>query len=193
MMMRLFLSKLPIYLLLVFFAASVPHIAGAANKAQILDLTIDKLGRDLEVSFRLENCFTPKMEEAILNGVPTTFRILVAVDKPSPVLTKGDVVDFALEHTIRYNRLNNELQVHLPEHPQKFMVTRDFKEAKMWMSTVRSLPVVATCYLRRDLEYTLRVKAELSKVELPLFFRYIIFWVSLWDFETDWHSVQFSM
>lgn len=191
--MKFFLSRISVGLLLAFLAAGFPLFVCAANKALIQDISIDSFGRDIEVSFKLENCFTPKMEEAILNGVPTTFRIIVALEKPAPALMKGEVVDFALEHTIRYNRLNNEFQVHLPEHPQKFLVTRNFNEAKAWMSTVRGLPVIATCWLRRDLEYTLKIKAELSKVELPLFFRYIIFWVSLWDFETDWYTVKFSM
>jgi len=133
------------------------------------------------------------MEEARQNGVPTTFRLLVALEKPSAVFVRSVVVDFAIEHTIKYNRLNNEYQVHLPEHPQKMLVTRDFDQAKSWMSTVNDLPVIHTCWLRKDLEYTLKAKAELSKVALPLFLRYIIFWVSLWDFETDWQAVQFTM
>ncbi len=191
--MKLFLTRISACFILVVLAAGFPLFVAASNKAIIQELSIDKFGQDVEVNFKLENCFTPKMEEAILNGVPTTFRIIVALEKPAPALMKGDVVDFALEHTIRYNRLNNEFQVHLPEHPQKFLVTRNFNEAKAWMSTIRGLPIIATCWLRKDLEYTLKVKAELSKVELPLFFRYIIFWVSLWDFETDWYTVKFSM
>jgi hypothetical protein len=164
----------------------------AKNKADIVDVVVEKEGKDLEVSFHLENCFTPKMEEAIQNGVPTTFRILVAVERPA-MLIKSQVVDFMLEHTIKYNRINNEFQISLPEHPGKTVVTRDFDEAKRWMSTVENLPVIPTCWLRQDQEYSLKVKVELSKVELPLFFRYIFFWVALWDFETDWQKVNFSM
>jgi hypothetical protein len=130
------------------------------------------------------------MEEAILDGVPTTFRILVSVEKPSLILNTK-VADFTLRHTIRYNRLNNEFQVDLPEHPQRILVTRSFEEAKKWMSTVENLPVIPTWWLSRNQEYYLKVKAELSKVELPLFFRYILFWVSLWDFETEWYTVVF--
>ncbi len=111
--------------------------------------------------------------------------------KSPTVLVKSKVADFTLQHTITYNRLNNEFQVELPEHPQKILITRDFDEAKQWMSTVQDLPVIATCRLKKDQEYHLKVRAELSKVELPLFFRYILFWVSLWDFETDWYTVVF--
>jgi hypothetical protein len=176
---------------LAVLAACPPVCVAAPNKAEISTIVIDKNGKNLEVSFRLIDCFNSDMEEAILNGVPTTFRIIVILEKPSILLIKSKVADFTLLHTIRYNRLNNEFQVNLPEHPQKILVTRNFDEAKKWMSTVDNLPVIATCWLCKDQEYYLDVKAELSKVELPLFFRYILFWVSLWDFETEWYTVVF--
>ena len=177
--------------LLAVLAACPPVCVAAPNKAEISKIVIDKNGKNLEASFRLIDCFNSDMEEAILNGVPTTFRIIVVVEKPSLLLMKSKVADFTLQHTIRYNRLNNEFQVDLPEHPQKILVTRNFDEAKKWMSTVDNLPVIPTCWLSKDQEYYLNVKAELSKVELPLFFRYILFWVSLWDFETEWYTVEF--
>jgi len=34
--------------------------------------------------------------------------------------------------------------------------------------------------------YYLRVKAKLEEVHLPLNLEYVLFFVSLWDFETDW-------
>jgi hypothetical protein len=177
-----------------FFLAALtacPHVCIASpNKAEISNIEIDKTGQELETSFLLLDCFNSDMEEAILNGVPTTFRILVSVEKPS-VLVQSKIVDFTIQHTIRYNRLNNEFQVELPEHPQRILVTRNFEEAKKLMSTVKDLPVVATCLLNKDQEYHLKIKAELSKVELPLFLRYILFWVSLWDFETEWYTVAF--
>ena len=180
--------KIILILILAFAAACARPCFSSPNKADIADIEVDKKGKNLEVSFRLNDCFNSDMEEAILDGVPTTFTILISVEKPA-LLFKSKIADFSLRHTIRYNRLNNEFQVDLPEHPQKILVTRNFEEAKKWMSTVESLPVIPTCWLKKDQEYYLNLKAELSKVELPLFFRYILFWVSLWDFETDWHRV----
>jgi hypothetical protein len=180
---------------ILFFLAALtacPSVCIASpNKAEISNIQINKTGKELEASFLLIDCFNSDMEEAILNGVPTTFRILVLIEKPSLMLVKSKLADFTLQHTIRYNRLNNEFQVELPEHPQKVLVTRNFDEAKKWMSTVKDVPVIPTCWLNKDEEYSLKIKAELSKVELPLFLRYILFWVSLWDFETEWYTVAF--
>ena len=180
-------------MLIVFLAAvtACPLLCFASdNKAGISNIELDKSGKDVRVSFDLLNCFNSDMEEAILDGVPTTFRILVSVQEPS-LLLNSTIADLTLLHTIRYNRLNNEFQVTLPEAPQKCFVTTSFSEAKIWMSTVRKLPVIATCWLNKDQAYYLNVKAELSKVELPLIFRYILFWASLWDFETGWYTVEF--
>lgn len=175
---------------LAALSACSPVCLATENKAEISDIRLDKSGKELKVSFELVNCFNSDMEEAILDGVPTTFRILVSVQKPSLVVNTT-MADLTLLHTIRYNRLNNEFQVTLPEAHQEFFVTRSFSEAKKWMSTVRKLPVISTCWLGKDQAYYLNVKAELSKVELPLVFRYILFWASLWDFETGWYTVEF--
>lgn len=191
--MRLPFRSIAVFMLIAIIAAGLPHTLGASDNAEIVDLLLSTQGKHLEVSFRISNCFTPKMEEAIQNGVPTAFRIRVAVEKSSMMLVKSGVLDFVLEHTIKYNRLNNEYQVYLQEQPQLVLVTKDFEEAKSWMSTISNLPVIHTCWLRHGQEYTIRIKAELSKVALPYFLRYILFWVSLWDFETDWQKVNFSM
>jgi hypothetical protein len=35
------------------------------------------------------------------------------------------------------------------------------------------------------------IKAKLDKVRLPLGMEYVFFFVSLWDFETDWYKQRF--
>lgn len=181
-------------ILLIFFLLlliACPSVCLAqSDKAKVSALELDKSGKVLKISFSISNCFNSAMEEAVRDGVPTTFRILVSVEKPSLVLTTT-MVDLTLLHTIKYNRLNEEFQVTLPESGQEARVTKSFKEAKKWMATVKNLPVIPTCWLNKDQTYYLNVKAELSKVELPLIFRYIIFWASLWDFETGWRTVEF--
>lgn len=166
-----------------------PSLASAKNRADIADVKVTRAQGNLEVSFRILNCFTPKMEEAIQSGVPTTFRIRVVLEEPGLPLFKSQLLNISLDHSIKYDRLKNAFLVTLPEHPERELVTEDFTEAKQLMSTVSSLPVIPLWRLENDEDYRLRIKAELSKVRLPLFFRYIFFFVSLWDFETDWHQV----
>jgi hypothetical protein len=57
---------------------------------------------------------------------------------------------------------------------------------------VENLPVIPLWRLQKSQPYHLRLKAELSKVQVPFFIRYIFFFVSMWDFESDWQKVTFS-
>jgi hypothetical protein len=176
----------------IFFGGLSWSVAIAKNMAEIVDVEIDQNPESLKVSFYIKDCFTPSMEEAIKSGVATTFRILTVLEKPG-ALFQTQMLDVVLEHTIKYDYLKNEYQVQLPENPDTTLLTKDFNEAKRWMSTVQDLPLIPLWRLQKDQVYRLRIKAELSKVELPLFFRYVFFFVSLWDFETDWQKINFSL
>ncbi len=178
--------------LLVIFLLQLSLPAMAKNKADITDITIERDLGNLEVSFRVQECFTPKMEEAIKTGVLTSFRIRVILEKPG-IAFQSQVLENTIEHTIKYDLLKNEYDVRIPEHPERILRTRDFEEAKRWMSTVRNLPVIPLGRLEREQTYQLRLKVELSKIQLPLFLRYILFFVSLWDFETDWQQVEVTL
>jgi len=164
----------------------------AKNKAEIVDVFLEHENTNFEVSFRIHNCFTPKMEEAIRSGVRTNFRILMVIEGKGLPFLKPKLLDVAFEHSLKYDRLENEYVVQLDEYPGRILTTTDFDEAKQWMSTVSNLPIIPLWRLESGKEYQFRVKAELSKVHLPLFLRYIFYFVSLWDFETGWRKVPFS-
>jgi hypothetical protein len=181
---------LPAVLGILLFHGAPAAVAG--NKAEIVDLRVYQDDPTLKASFAVRNCFTPEMEQAVWSGVVTTFRFLAVVDKPGLPLEQDRVVDLSFEHTIKYDRLRNEFTVYLQEQLQRVRTTNDFGEAKKWMSEVQNLSLIPLWRLQRGETYELTVKAELSKVRLPLFFRYIFFWVSLWDFETDWQEKLFT-
>jgi hypothetical protein len=174
----------------MILAASLPVFA--KDQADIADLRANLQKDSLEVSFRLEKCFPPNMEEAIQNGVPITFKILVSLEKPALPLMRSPVTDLTFEHTIKYDRLNSEYHVQTPENSRRLLVTTDFAEAKRAMATVKDLAVIPVWQLKKEQQYFVKVKVELSKVELPLFLRYVFFFVALWDFETDWYKVSFT-
>ena len=59
------------------------------------------------------------------------------------------------------------------------------------MTEIDSLPVIALKDLERGRQYQIRAKAELNKLTLPFYLHYVLFVVSLWDFETDWYTIDF--
>jgi len=60
------------------------------------------------------------------------------------------------------------------------------------MTEIDGLKVVPLSNLEKDKRYQLRAKAELSKRTLPFYLHYVLFFVSLWDFETDWYAIDFT-
>jgi hypothetical protein len=179
--------------LLILIAAALATPVFARNKADIVNVTLSQEGENLEVSFRILNCFNSSMEEAILSGVPTTFRIRVVLERPGLSILNAPILDLTLERTVEYDILRNEFIVTLPEHAERVRVTGSLEEVSRWMSDVKNLPIIPLSRLHKDETYQLRLKAELSKIRLPFFFRYILFFVSLWDFETDWRQVIFTL
>ncbi|SHE46823.1 protein of unknown function [Desulfacinum infernum DSM 9756] len=175
----------------IFCTAPVGTEALARNKADIADLAVYPDPPNLKVRFRIDNCFNDEMMEAIKSGVPAVFRILVVLEKEGLPLLRDRLVDVSFEHSIRYDTLHGQYHVKLTEHPSTTLTTKDFEKAKKWMSEVEDVPVIPLWRLPKGQEYQVRVKAELSKVQLPFFLRYVFFFVSLWDFETDWAQASF--
>ena len=192
--MKKLLSSILIGLALVAFMGFLATLLRPVQEASISDVTVVRNRGNLELSFFVEDCFSPKMEEAILSGVPTTFRFRVVLQRKRkfPFLRRA-LLDIVFEHTIKYDRLKDRFRLRLPEQSDAEIVVKDLEEAKIVMSTVRNLPVIPLWRLSDSGSYQLLVKAELSKLHLPLFFRYILFFVSLWDFETKWERVTLDI
>ena len=181
----------PFTLLLLFcFLLSFPSPLQAAE-ATLSDIIVTNTQEDLLVFFDIKGCFTREMEEAILNGIPTTFTIVIKLYRTRTAWIDASIASITLEHTIKYDSLKNEFRVTRSEEDNTELVVKDFEAAKRAMAEIRNIRVVPLKKLQDRGKYQLRVKAELEKVRLPLYLHYVLFFVSLWDFETDWYSVDF--
>ncbi|MCU0588936.1 MAG: DUF4390 domain-containing protein [Syntrophobacteraceae bacterium] len=180
-----------ISLLLIGVLGFIGSLLRPVRKASINDVVVVRSQGNLELSFHVEDCFSPEMEEAILSGVPTTFRFRVVLQrkKKFPFFRRA-LLDIVLEHTVKYDRLKDRFRVRLPEQSDSEFLVKDLEEAKVLMSTVRNLRVIPLWRLSDSGTYQIYIKGELAKQRLPLFFRYILFFVSLWDFETGWERVS---
>lgn len=181
----------PFTLLLLFcFLLSFPSPLQAAE-ATLSDIIVTNTQEDLLVFFDIQGCFTREMEEAILNGIPTTFTIVIKLYRTRAVWFDASIASITLEHTIKYDSLKNDFRVTRSEEGDTELVVKDFETAKKTMAEIRNIRVVSLKELQARGKYQLRVKAELEKVRLPLYLHYVLFFVSLWDFETDWYTVDF--
>ena len=176
--------------ILLLFCIS-PPCSSAKSEARLSDIIVTNTRDDLLAYFNVKDCFTEEMNRAIMNGIATKFTFIVKLYEVRNVWFDRKIADIRLRHTIEYDTLKNEFNLSLPEQDNKKVKTKDFDEAKKLMADVVALKVTRLDKLRRGLHYKLRMKAELDKIELPFYLNYVLFFLSLWDFETDWYSVIF--
>lgn len=176
---------------LLFLSHFLPGLS-SAREARLDDIIVTNTKDNLLVYFNVEDCFTEDMNKAIMNGIPTKFTFIVKLYEVRNAWFDRKVADIRLTHKVEYNALKNEFKVFLPENTNKMITTKDAEEANKFMAEVVALRVVRLDKLKRGVHYQLRLKAELDKIELPFYLDYVLFFLSLWDFETDWYSVVFK-
>jgi hypothetical protein len=185
-------SALVVLTLLLIASLAAASVFHRGSEAVLSDIIVTNTREDLLVFFEIKGCFTREMDEAILNGIPTTFTIFVELSRARLFWADESLSAREIEHSIKHDSLKNEFQVRRTEDDGKALVFKDFAAAKKAMAEVKGIKVAPLQRLVKGNKYQLRVKAELQKVRLPLNLHYVLFFLSLWDFETDWYTVDFT-
>lgn len=162
-----------------------------AEDAYISDVVVTNTRDQLLVYFSVNNCFTPKMNEAIKNGITTTFNFFVTLTQKKTLWWDSEIADLEFSHTIKYDNLKEIYEVTLSEQEGKTVIVKSYREAQRLMEDVVTLKVASLSSLHRGRDYQLRMMAQLDKIELPLHLHYVFFFLSLWNFETEWKTVEF--
>ena len=185
------LKRATIFFLLLLSLCLVVSHAGFAQDATLTNITVSNTRDDLLLYLNLEGAFREEMKKAILSGVPSTFSFFATLHRSRQFWFDKAIADIEVTHTIFYDNLKKEFTVTRSWKADNPEVTKSFKEAKKWMTEINSLKLIPLNRLEKGEQYQLRVKAEVSKQTLPFYLHYILFFVSLWDFETDWYAIDF--
>lgn len=162
-----------------------------AEEAALTDIVVTNTMDHLLVYFRVTNCFTEDMTKAIHNGINTTFTFLIRLHKDKNFWMDSEIADLKVSHSIQYDNLKKVYNIRLSEKGNEVISVKDFEKAKSLMSEVVDVKVCELKELERDSSYYVSMMAELDKIRLPLLLHYIFFFLSLWDFETEWYIVDF--
>jgi hypothetical protein len=95
-------------------------------------------------------------------------------------------------NTVKYDNLKEEFTIKRSWENSGPLVSQSFDEVKKLITEIDGLKIASLEQLKKGQRYQLRAKAELSKVTLPYYLHYVLFFVSLWDFETDWYTIDFT-
>jgi hypothetical protein len=162
-----------------------------AENARLKNIIVTNTRDDLLVYLTVEGAFTEDMQTAILSGVTTSFSFYVNLHRVRAWWLDKKMVSQKLTHTIKYDNLKNEFIVQRSWEDDKPITVKSIEEAEKKMTEIDSLKVIPLDQLVKGNRYQIRTKAQLSKVRLPLYLHYILFFVSMWDFETDWYTIDF--
>jgi hypothetical protein len=171
---------------MAFLWAWIFPLPAFCESASIIDVNVKGADRVWMVSFDIENCFTEKMEEAIQSGIQTTFTFYVHLYQKRSWWRDRKMAFREIHHTVQFDPIQKVYQVTLEEKHSKLIVP-SMEEAKRLMSKMEELEIRTNSPLQLGIPAYLRIKAELDPVRLPLHLEYLFFFVSLWDFKTDWH------
>ena len=180
-----------LFLLLLLFLALPLPAAGRQDRTPVIsDIIITTSASDLLLFATVKNAFTPEMEQGVKNGIPLSFNFQVELDKVRDFWPDSTLVEKEIVHRLTYDSLKEEYSVELAEK-HRTEVTRSLDRAKRLMTELNGLTVIARKKLIPDASYVLRIKATLVKTTLPLGMHYVLPFTSLWDFETDWRTIEF--
>jgi len=163
-----------------------------ASEARLTDIVLTNTRDHVVVYFRVADCFTEEMVEAIHNGIPATFTFFVRLQESRRFWPDRSIADLKVSHEIQYDGLKKNYRVRLSERDNETHRVTDFEEAKKMMSEIVALEITELGNLRTGERYQVKMMAELDTIKLPFYLDYVFFFLSLWDFETDWFTVDFK-
>ena len=172
---------------IIFFFFS----AAAGQEAKLNDLVVSNTRDNLIIYCRAEGAFTEKMKKAIISGVPVTFSFFITLNKVRDFWLDNKITEKKITHSIKYNNLKKEYTITLSTQSGSPVITKTFEEAKKLMCKIDNLTLIPLDRLEKGSQYQIRAKAELMKMTLPFYLHYVLFFVSMWNFETEWHTIDF--
>jgi hypothetical protein len=146
----------------------------------------------LKVSFVVKGAFKEGILKAIKSGIPTSFTFIIRLHRSKTLWFDELIGTWKFRHTVKYDALKEEYEVFLDEN-KGALKTKDLKQMKTLMVTGDDIEIKPSPHLAEGAVYKLGLKAELDTIKLPFFLDYILFFVKLWDFETDWYTHSFSL
>jgi hypothetical protein len=162
-----------------------------AQDAAIKDMIVNNSSNNLLLYLTVIEAFTDDMEKGIQNGIPATFTYYVNLYKIRKGWLDTEVDSHTFTRTLTYDNLKEEYNIVFSEKDNKSMTVKNLDDAKAVMTELNGFQVTSLDSLTPGSNYLLKVKASLAKKTLPLYFHYLIPFWRLWDFETDWHYVEF--
>ncbi|MEO5821122.1 MAG: DUF4390 domain-containing protein [Vicinamibacteraceae bacterium] len=121
-------------------------------------------GESILVSFSTARAVTPAVEQAIANGMPTTFTYDVELRRPSAFWFDKLVASARVAVTVRFEPVTRRYHVTLLQDGRvaEARATGHVEDVRRWVSTFERLPLFTTRELQEQTTYDVRVRGRTS-------------------------------
>lgn len=179
-------------LVLAIFAAPAKGWTAIVKETQatIKELTATTSETHLIVFGVLQNSFNTEMIETLHSGIPLSFSFFIEFDKITENWPEEQVASLNFQHTMTFDTLKEIYKVTLEEENNKVLSFRSIFEAQKVINEINGAKVVELKQLIPDNRYRLKIRAELYRKTLPMSLHSIFPFLTWWDVETDWHSIE---
>ncbi len=165
--------------------------AAAAQEARLKNITLSSTNGRMFLSLQVEGAFTPEMLASIQEGAKTEFTFRIRLFRDRRMWLDEKLIGINLTHSLAFDPDRKVYVVHRSWARDPAVETSSLDEACTLMAQIERFAILPLERMQRGEGYELRAKVELSQVTLPYYLRYVFYFVSLWDFETEWHTVFF--
>lgn len=163
-----------------------------SDKTDFTELVVTTSSTHLILFGVIANAFNEEMVSGLKSGVPIDFSFFVELLQRNVDNKKELLVQTSFRHTLTYDTLKDKYNVELEEHNNKIIPFPELSEAQAVMSEVNGVKIIELEKLAPNSTYKLRIRADLFKQTLPLSLHHILPFVSWWNRETDWHTLEFN-
>lgn len=172
--------------LLLFFPDSA-----VGQEAKLTNLLVSNNRDNLIIYCKAEGVFTEKIKKAIISGVPITFSFIITLSQVRDFWPDKKIIEKNITHSIKYSSLKKEYTITRSWESGKSSNTKAFTEAQKKMSKIDNFYLITLNRLEKGQRYQIQAKAKLIRRSRPFYLRYFLFFISMWDFETEWSRIDF--
>ena len=176
---------------LIVLTLAAPSTATTDHSPEIKDIIVTTSDVDLLLFATVKNGFTQEMIEDLRQGVPIVFTYQMELVMTGGRFFNSTLVESAVTHTMAYDETNKHYRVTYSGDNGKTVTTSDLNQAKQLMAELNGVKVISLAKLVPDAPYAIHFKVTLKKGALPLGMQRFLPFSSLWDFETDWRTIEF--
>jgi hypothetical protein len=183
--------------IIIFLAALTllsTNFVGAQSrntKPHFTDIIITTSDTHLLLFAELQNGVSDQMIEGLHSGIPIRFSFFVELEKLRSMWFNRQLTSHQFYHTLRYDTLKEIYIIEADEQNRDQYIIETLSEAIALFSEINGMKVTELSGLEAEGTYRLRLKATMDETTLPLSLHNVLPFMSWWDLDTPWHSIEF--